>query len=266
MAAPPGATFQDCREGSSDCPVMVVIPEGTFLMGSTEGDTNAYFDQFPQRRIEVMRFAVSRAEVTFADWQACVRSFGCDGRVPDRNGWEGDNRPLIEVSWHEAQSYVAWLSLVTGRDYRLLTEAEWEYAARGVTSADDPRNGESWSFGDDESQLSDYAWLNWNSNGQTQPIESRRANPFGLYDMHGNVWEWVEDCYAPYDPTRLDAAAVETDAETLVLFSGDSTCLYRVLRGGSWYDYGESLRSALRSESDPNHAASHIGFRVARSL
>jgi formylglycine-generating enzyme required for sulfatase activity len=243
-AAAPGTTFQDCREGSTDCLAMVVIPEGSFLMGeapeqTTDEQGQAVTAPDERRRISIARFAVSQHEVTFTDWQACVVGGGCRGAAePSDSGWGRETRPVINVSWEDAQDYARWLSQMTGYDYRLLTEAEWEYAARGVTSVDDPRNGETWSFGNDESQLGEYAWFI--SNNQTHPVGTKRANPFGLYDMHGNVYEWVQDCFAD--------------------------CSYRGLRGGSWDYVPLDLRSAYRDGIVPDYRNYMIGFRVARTL
>lgn len=223
--------------------------------------------QDERRRVSIPRFAVSQHEVTLADWQTCFDAGACGNEMPHREGREGDNLPVINISWDDAQKYVAWLSLMTGHNYRLLTEAEWEYAARGVTSADDPRNGDTWSFGNDESQLGDFAWF---SDIQTHPVGTKRANPFGLHDMHGNVWEWVQDCFAPYDPSMLDGAAVESveyDAELSAELGYGTSCLVRVWRGGSYYsDEPEYLRSAIRTSAGPDHRSPNVGFRVARTL
>lgn len=256
LAAPPGTTFQDCRDGSSDCPIMVVIPEGTFLMGSAEDDPeNTEGDESPQRQITVARFAASRTEITFADWRRCFEAGVCGNEMPDRWGWEGGNRPVINVSWEEAQKYVAWLSRMTARDYRLLTEAEWEFAARAHQAADSVQMRFSW--GEDD-PVCDTAAPNgaaqWCGDG-TWPVGSFRPNAFGLYDMHGNVREWVKDCYAPYDPANLSGAAVHTER-----------CYTQVLRGGSWHDPPRVLRSADRDHVSPGFADTVIGFRIARSL
>lgn len=159
---------------------------------------------------------------------------------------------------------------MTGHDYRLLTEAEWEYAARGVTSADDPRNGEIWSFGDDFSHAEDFAWFAGN---QTHPVGTLRANPFGLYDMHGNVWEWVQDCYAAYDPSKLDGSAVESDRGMSGSSDEDTSCSNadgwastRVVRGGDYNDLPGDLRSAYRFSQGPEARSGDLGFRVARTL
>jgi formylglycine-generating enzyme required for sulfatase activity len=129
-------------------------------------------------------FAVGRTDVTFAEWHICVAAGACP-KVSD-NGWGGDDRPVIRLSWEVAKGYVTWLKQMTGKDYRLLSEAEWEYAARAG-------NQGRWSFGDDEAQLDDYA--RFPENSKTQPVAKKKPNAFGLYDMHGNVYQWVEDPY-----------------------------------------------------------------------
>lgn len=261
----PESAFQDCQQGSSDCPVMLVIPEGTFLMG--ERPAQALDERGQQargvdvrRRISIRRFAVSRTEITFADWQACFDAGACGNEMPDRRGWEGDNRPVINVSWSDAQKYVDWLSRMTGHEYRLLTEAEWEYAARGVTSADDPRNGEEWSFGNDANLLGDHAWFAANSEQRTQPVGTKRPNQFGLHDVYGNVLEWVQDCHADYDPTRLDGSAREMQPDD------EGTCFDRVLRGGAYNFEAHRLGSAYRNSIGGGVRNRFIGFRVARTL
>lgn len=285
MEAAPGTTFQDCREGSTDCPVMVVIPEGTFLMGeapeqTTDEQGQAVTAPDERRRVSIRRFAVSQNEITFADWQRCFDAGACGNEMPDRAvmevcfdegscanadrvSWQGDDGPVTNVSWDDAQRYVAWLSRMTGYSYRLLTEAEWEYAARTVTSAEDPRNGDPWSFGNDESRLEDHAWLSTNSDSKPHPVGMKYANSFGLYDMHGNVWEWVQDCIAPYNPLILDGAAAETGAGRQ---SASETTCERVLRGGSWGSNPQELRSGYRIGDLPDGRGNYYGFRLARTL
>src|SRR5207249_7461576 len=130
--------------------------------------------------------AVGKFEVTFDEWDACVAHGGCTYRPIDA-GWGRGRQPVIRVSWDDAKVYSAWLAKQTGKPYRLLTEAEWEYAARAG-------NPGRYSFGDNETQLGEYAWFSNNSDSKTQPVGTKKPNAFGLYDMHGNVWQWVEDC------------------------------------------------------------------------
>jgi formylglycine-generating enzyme required for sulfatase activity len=189
--------------------------------------------------------AVGKFEVTFAEWDACVAAGGCSHRPADA-GWGRGNRPVINVSWDDAQAYVRWLSLRTGRTYRLLTEAEWEYAARAGTVT-------AYSFGATISQ----SQANYGGNlGRTQPVGSYAANRFGLHDMHGNVWEWVQDCYvASYPPGSGDASVAVT--------TGD--CSHRVLRGGSWKYAPQNLRAAARSWLTAGDRYNFGGFRLART-
>ena len=234
----PGERFRDCAE----CPEMVVIPAGSFLMGSPESEEGRYGDEGPQHRVTIRTpFAAGVYEVTFEEWDACAAAGGCDGYRPKDYGWGRGRRPVIDVIWEDAQAYVRWLSRKTEEEYRLLSEAEWEYAARAGTQT-------RYSFGD-EITPSDA-----NYGEETQPVGSYRANGFGLYDMHGNVYEWVQDCYNDsYRGAPNNGEAWER-----------GECSLRVLRGGSYYGISRDLRSAIRLgysiRSDLN------GFRVARTL
>jgi formylglycine-generating enzyme required for sulfatase activity len=253
----PGERFRDCPE----CPEMVVLPAGRFRMGAAAGDAGASDDERPQRTVSLPKdFAVGRFEVTFAEWDACVRGGGCNGYRPDDRGWGRERQPVINVSWLDAQAYVQWLnSLPTkGRGkYRLMSEAEWEYAARAGTSTAYPW-GEAAShdfanYGAEEccSGLA-FGRDMWEF---TAPIESFPANAFGLHDMQGNVWEWTEDCWnGSYADAPTDGSAWR---------QGD--CNYRVLRGGSWSSYSLYLRSAFRYRFDTSVRVNFFGFRVARA-
>ena len=178
---------------------------------------------------------------------------GCnDGPVVAAGGAEGWGRgsqPVINVSWEDAVAYASWLSRRTGETYRLLSEAEWEYAARAGSQA-------RWSFGEDESRLGNFAWFSSNSGSRTQPVGGKTANGFGLYDMHGNVWEWVEDCYeAGYSEQPSDGSAFTK-----------SSCSDRVFRGCSWYVTPRYLRYADRIRNTPGYRGDILGFRLARTL
>jgi formylglycine-generating enzyme required for sulfatase activity len=235
-----GHEFDDCN-GANWCPRMVVISAGSFTMGSPDGETGRGGDEGPQRRVSVRQFAVGKFEVTFNEWDACVHRGGCDDSGPlaagGDNGWGRGNRPLINVSWDDARQYVRWLSNETRQSYRLLSEAEWEYAARaGATGS----GGDSFEF--DEPTL---------------PVGSYQANAFGLHDMHGNAWEWVQDCYAPsYAGLPIDGSANET-----------SSCSHRVVRGGARFSIPAYFRTAYHRERYiPSARYGHLGFRVARTL
>jgi formylglycine-generating enzyme required for sulfatase activity len=156
---------------------------------------------------------------------------------------------VVCINWHDAKAFAAWLSKKVGKTYRLLTEAEREYAARAKTAT-------RYSFGDDEARLSQYAWYQANSGGATHPVGEKKPNAFGLFDMHGNVWAWCEDTWhSSYHGAPNDGSAWQT---------GDTAL--RVLRGGSWYRNANGLRSAFRIKLSPDGRYSDVGFRVARGL
>jgi formylglycine-generating enzyme required for sulfatase activity len=227
---------------------MVSIPAGSFQMGSPAGEAGRYEDEGPQRRVSVPSFAAGKYEVTWTEYGACVSAGACPGAKDD--GFGKGSRPVTNVSWDDAKKYASWLSSRTGKTYRLLSEAEWEYAARAGNQA-------RWSFGDSESSLGSYAWYSPNSGGATHPVGSKTANAFGLFDMHGNVWEWVEDCYA-----ESYSAGQPSDGRAFT----QGNCSYRVGRGGSWLSDPRYLRSADRDRIDPAIRGNGLGFRVARTL
>ena len=236
--------FRDCAK----CPQMVVVPSGSFTMGSLSGEEGRSNDESPQHvvRIDYM-FAVGMYEVTFAEWDACVNAGGCRRYVPDDEGWGRGNRPVNNVSWEDAQSYVRWLSARTGHNYGLLSESEWEYVARAGTTT-------AYSWGDNIGRSRancDGCGSQWDDE-KTASTGSFSANAWGVYDMHGNVWEWVEDCYNySYVGAPSDGSAWES-----------GNCSQRVLRGGSCLSRPRNLRSANRLRSEGRDYS--IGFRVAR--
>ena len=196
-------------------------------------------------------------EVTFAEWEACPP---CTFYSPEDGGWGRGDRPLIFVSWEDTQVYVNWLSSHTGARYRLLSEAEWEYAARAGTTG-------PYHFGDRIS--TDQANLNpvWEGSGvnrnQTVPVGSFPANAFGLHDVHGNVWEWTQDCWhGNYEGAPSDGSAWGGGDDCL---GGDGLSM-RVQRGGSWQDPSPLVRSGSRSQASSNSIRNVVGFRVARDL
>jgi formylglycine-generating enzyme required for sulfatase activity len=191
-------SFREC----SRCPEMVVVPKGEFLMGSPKTEKNRTKAEEPQHKVTIAsNFAVSKFEETFDEWKACVDARVCED-APDQR-WGRGNRPVINVSWDDAQQYVQWLSERTGRPYRLLSEAEWEYAARAGS-----RTAFSWGDNIGEGNANcDGCGSTWD-NKQTAPVGSFKANAFGLHDMHGNVFEWVQDCgSANYDGAPTDGSA-----------------------------------------------------------
>jgi formylglycine-generating enzyme required for sulfatase activity len=239
-----GSTFRDC----SDCPQMVSIPAGSFMMGSPASEAGRLDGEGPQRRVTVPAFAAGKFEVTWNEYTACVSAGGCAALTAD--GFGGGTRPVTNVSWNEAVAYTKWLSSKTGHTYRLLSEAEWEYAARAGSSG-------RWSFGDNEGSLGSYAWYGSNSGSATHAVGTKTANTFGLHDMHGNVWEWVQDCYAGNNSAGQPANG---SAYT------SGSCSIRVYRGGSWYSYPKDLRSAYSNADVPTFRSDGYGFRVARTL
>ena len=237
----PGQTLRDC----DSCPELIVIPKGSFTMGSPESEPDRFATEGPQHDVAIEMVAMSKYEVTFAEWDACLAGGGCKGFSPQDNGWGRARRPVIGVSWLEAQSYVAWLNQKAGRPvYRLPTEAEWEYAARAGAKT-------RYSFGNRIAR----SQANFGS-GRSDPVGSYLANAFGLFDMHGNAWEWVADCYRPtYAAAPADGSAVE-----------DPSCKQRAYRGGGYDDPAAAQRAANRRRADPAAHISGLGFRVVRSL
>ena len=249
-ALTPLSSFRECAK---DCPEMIVVPAGSFTMGSPVTEKDHYVDEGPEHRVVFANLiAVSKFPVTFADWDACVSAGGCpqEGRADDV-GWGRGTRPVIFVSWDDAQGYVTWLSRMTGKPYRLLSEAEWEYAARAGSMT-------AFFWGEEIGKN------NANCNGcggqwdnqQTSPVGSFRPNAFGLYDTAGNVWQWVQDCY------HDDYSGAPADGSAWT--SGD--CSFRVVRGGSWSSNPQDLRSANRGRDPTDSRDNDVGFRVGRTL
>jgi formylglycine-generating enzyme required for sulfatase activity len=241
--------LESFRECAKDCPEMIVIPAGTFMMGSPDQEAGRGRDESPLHPVTIAKpFAVSKYAVTFDDWDACVSVGGCP--PVSASGFGRGASPVINVSWQEANHYAAWLSRMTQRPYRLLTEAEWEYATRATTVT-------RYSFGDDEAELGDYAWYDANSENRPHAVGEKKPNAFGLYDVHGNVWQWVADCYAK---SYLDALP---DGSASRAHCAEDR---RVARGGSWDTRAANLRSARRGWYAADRRAQVLGFRLARSL
>jgi formylglycine-generating enzyme required for sulfatase activity len=257
--AGPKDAFRDC----TDCPEMVVVPAGEFMMGSPPSERGRNPDEGPQRKVTFARpFAAGKFEVTFAQWDACVAEAGCTHK-PGDNDWGRGKRPVINVSWNDAQQFVGWLAKKSGKPYRLLTEAEWEYAARGTTKAIDRLPPFSTGPTINPNQANYDGNFVYGAGAKmgiyrqkTLDVGSFKSNAFGLHDMHGNVWEWVEDCY------KDSYAGAPTDGSAVKAFS----CKLNILRGGAWNYYPQLLRSAYRYASTPGVRMENAGFRVARSM
>jgi formylglycine-generating enzyme required for sulfatase activity len=260
--------FKDCPT----CPEMVVVPAGSFTMGSPP-DEPGRLDDENQVGVSIEKpFAVGRFAVTFGEWDACVAEGGCHGFKPKDQGWGRGKHPVINVNWDDAKIYVAWVSRKTDKTYRLLSEAEREYVARAGTTTP------FWWGSSITPKQANYdgsadPYKGGGSKGEnrqrTVPVDSFEPNPWGLYNVHGNVWEWTEDCWNERNIGNPGDGRART--------TGD--CSKRVNRGGSWYFYPQYLRSANRigegagngvyfwvvegEHVDPLH---HHGFRLARSL
>jgi len=294
----PGQTFRDCAE----CPEMVVIPAGSFTMGSPANEPGRYDREGPQRQVSIRQFAAGKFDVTRGQWADFVSATnretprGCawTGRSEIKPPWatdpdgswrnlrfpQDDSHPVVCVTWNDAQDYVRWLSQRTGHKYRLLTESEWEYVARAGTTTPYP-------WGSNASH--DYAnygadaccsglasgrdqWVN------TSPVGSFPPNAFGLYDLNGNVLQWVQDCFASsYSELPTGSSAYETVLQLQMegrfsAMTGTSSCSYRMLRGGDWGDPPAMIRSAYRNFGPgpgatlQDYRSGGVGLRVARTL
>ena len=258
--------FRDCEV----CPEMVVVPAGSFMMGSDSTEEGSGGSEQPRHRVTIgYVLAVGVYEVTFAEWSACVRGGGCGGHEPNDEGWGRENRPVINVHWEDAWRYADWLTERTGEEYRLPSNAEWEYAARartttarhwGDTAQDQCRYANGYDFSaqaldeSDESIRSPVRCRDRQPN--TAPVGSYLPNGSGLYDMLGNVWEWVDDCWnSGYDGAPTDGSS---------WYPGD--CSRRVLRGGSWSSGQRDLRSARHAWGGVATRNNMFGFRVVRRV
>lgn len=251
--------FQEC----SECPVMAVVPAGKATVGSPTHELGRGPDEGPLQQVVITTpFAIARSEVSFDEWLACVAGGGCNAYRPGDYGWGYGKQPVINVSWNDAKAYVEWLSRKTGAPYRLPSEAEWEYAARGCLSAGcaslpfwfgkqitPERANYDWRFSYDGSPKAQAL-------RRTVAVTTSEANPFGLHHMHGNVREWVEDCW--------NQSLAGVPANGAPRLTGD--CQTRVVRGGAWSDEPKDVRSAKRSWETVGERRAQIGFRVARSF
>ncbi len=256
QALKPTDTFRECatEEGKDYCPEMVVVPAGSFMMGSLPTEQGHQASEETQHKVTIAQpFAVAKFEVTFDEWDTCVAYGDCAQGVSDA-GWGRGQQPVIYVTWDDAQRYVAWLKRMTGKPYRLLSEAEYEYAARaGVL----PQTVYPWGndIGKNNANC-DGCGSKWDKK-QTAPVRSFAPNRFGLYDMVGNVFAWVEDCvHGNYSGAPDDGSA----------WIEGGNCKGRVVRGGSW-----GIRSRLPPLRVPRGSSTDVrnyslGFRIGRTL
>nr|VFJ72491.1 MAG: Formylglycine-generating enzyme, required for sulfatase activity, contains SUMF1/FGE domain [Candidatus Kentron sp. FW] len=258
--SPTGKVFRDRLRDGSPGPLMIVIPAGEFLMGSPEDEPNHHPDESPQHQVEIPKnFALGVTTVTFEDYDRFAMDTG--RRFPSDHGWGRGKQPVIFVSWIDAMAYVAWLSRQTGEKYRLPSEAEWEYAARAGTTTPFVTGH---CIRTDQANYDggvDYAGCGANTGlyrGKTLPVGSLPANPWGLHEMHGNVFEWTADCWhTNYHGAPNDGSAWGID-------NGED-CLHMV-RGGSWFNVPGYLRSAFRFWFYADITNNNLGFRLAKDF
>ena len=292
-----GETLRDCAE----CPEMVIVPAGDFMMGSPAGEPGRYEEEGPQRRVHIGQLAVGKFHVTRGQWAAFVAATkretigGCAwSGLPSANqdqpdpsaSWrdfgfpQDDSHPAACLTFNDAQDYARWLSERTGHHYRLLSEAEWEYAARAGSTAPyswgSSASHEFANYGADEccSSLATGRdqWVN------SSPVGSFPPNAFGLYDMNGNIMQWVQDCFAasyaglPTNGSAYEEVQALSFSGEMSVLNGTTTCSYRMLRGGDWNNPPDMIRSAARNFGPPpggsleDYKSSGTGFRVARVL
>ncbi|HBZ29353.1 MAG TPA: formylglycine-generating enzyme family protein [Nitrosomonas nitrosa] len=247
-----GAGFQDELHSFFE-PVMVRIAPGKFRMGSPENESGRRDAEGPQHEVTIAdAFEIGKYEVTFAEYDTFAKD--TNRSLPDDLGWGRGNRPVMNVSFDDAQAYVEWLSEKAGKKYRLPTEAEWEYAARAGTAT-------AYWWGKDIGRNNAVCFgcgSQWDGK-QTAPAGSFKPNPFGLFDTAGNVWEWTQDCWHEnYEGAPEDGSAW--------LEANDGDCDRRVVRGGSWGNIPQDLRSANRFRGITDDANNNLGFRVARDM
>lgn len=238
---PAGQVFKDC----DNCPEMITVDSGVFTMGRDDGHPM----EGPSHLVSIAKFNLSTTEVTFAQWDACLKDGGCS-KKPNDEGWGRNNRPVINISWNDAQQYILWLSQKTGHNYRLPSESEWEFAARAGSQ-------KNFSWGDEvgiNNANCKVCGSQWD-NKQSAPVKSFKPNKFGLYDMHGNVMEFTQDCYHPhYYEAPKDQAPWIT-----------GKCESRMYRGGYWGSEAYFMWSLFRNAVNPSSHVKGMGFRVARN-
>ena len=244
QAANPGSTFKECENG---CPEMVVIPGGQFSMGSMDGRKS----EKPVHSVILGKpFAVSKFETTVAEWNACVAAGACE--AAESNSSRPSNRPVVNISWQQANGYAEWMSRITGKPYRLLSESEWEYAIRAGKTVKALQDDKSFGTRDGTCNGCGSKW----DKRETAPVGSFDANNYGLHDMRGNVREMTMDCWNDNYQGAPANGSVRLDGE----------CDSRAVRGGSWRFWYTNFRLTRRNKQAINDASDDLGFRLARDL
>ncbi|HET9403769.1 MAG TPA: SUMF1/EgtB/PvdO family nonheme iron enzyme [Burkholderiales bacterium] len=238
--------FRDCPE----CPELVQIPPGAYERGSRPGEPGHFDSEGPVTRVTIKRsFAIGRYPVTFGEWDRCVSAGACKHRPNDR-GWGRGTGPVFYVSWNDTLDYLGWLKVQTGKTYRLPSEAEWEYAARAGAST-------AYPWGDSAGQkMANCKGCSDGASDRTTPVGSFPPNRFNLFDMHGNVWQWVADCW--------NGSYAGAPADGSPRLSGE--CEKAAVRGGAWGLAPEDVRSARREGDSKDLRSGRRGFRIARDL
>jgi len=238
-----GESFKDC----SECPELVVVPAGHFNMGDL--NSRDHLNEQPVHSVSIpIGFAVGKYEVTYENWAACVRDGGCS--FTPTKWWGGPRVSVVGISWNDTASYLEWITRKTGKNYRLLSESEWEYVAR-AGSGSDFHWGDDVGYDNASCEICGKRW--WD---RVAPTGGFKPNRWGLFDVHGNAAEWVQDCWnGSYD-------GAPTDGSAWLL----GNCDWRVLRGGSWRSSPENIRLSSRTSAKPDERSYRYGFRVARDL
>jgi formylglycine-generating enzyme required for sulfatase activity len=237
---------------------MVVINPGAGKLGSPDFEKKRKRHEGPLRDTYISYpFEVSKYEITFDDWDKCVSSGGCAGHKPKDKGWGRGKRPVIDVSFNDAKNFLKWLNGKTGQNYRLLSEAEWEYVAR---AGQDAPFSNGYDLSAQDANFNGTAPYGSGAKGpylrKTQPVGQYAANAFGVHDMHGNVYEWIEDCYSPDHSAATGDGSARTDGD----------CKFRLMKGGSWVAHGYQARAAARIRYVTDYRYDDYGIRIARTL
>jgi len=247
------------QAGSSPMGIeMVVINSGAGKLGSPDFEKKRKRHEGPMRDTYInYQFEVSKYEITFDDWDKCVSDGGCSGHKPNDKGWGRGKRPVIDVSFNDAKNFLKWLNGKTGGDYRLLSEAEWEYVAR---AGQDAPFGNGYDLSAQDANFNGTAPYGSGAKGpylrKTQPVGQYAPNAFGVHDMHGNVYEWIEDCYSPDHSGSAGDGSARTDGD----------CKFRLMKGGSWVAHGYQARAAARIRYVTDYRYDDYGIRIARTL